>query len=116
MDDLGDKINSILSDPGALDKIASMAKSIMGGGEAKAEQTPSEGGDFGIDPAMLGKLAALMQKSGGKSDKQALLTAMKPYLSEKRRRKMDKALKLAKLAAFAELAAAEFGVGEDGDV
>ena len=31
--------------------------------------------------------------------------AMKPYLAEKRRRKIDRAMKLARLASLAELAA-----------
>ena len=33
------------------------------------------------------------------------LEAMKPYLAEKRRRKIDRAMKLARLASLAELAA-----------
>ena len=43
-----------------------------------------------------------------------LLEAMKPYLAEKRRRKIDRAMKLARLASLAELAAGE--MGEDDDV
>ena len=41
-----------------------------------------------------------------------LLDAMRPYLSDKRRSKMDRAMKLARLAEIAEKAASEFG-GED---
>ena len=43
---------------------------------------------------------------------------MKPFLSERRREKMDKAMKLARLAGLAGIAAAEFGLGEkeEGDV
>ena len=43
-----------------------------------------------------------------------LPAAMKPYLAEKRRRKIDRAMKLARLASLAELAAGE--MGEDDDV
>ena len=39
------------------------------------------------------------------SAKGDLLEAMKPYLAEKRRRKIDRAMKLARLASLAELAA-----------
>ena len=51
-------------------------------------------------------------------DRRALLEAMKPFLSERRREKMDKAMKLARLAGLAGIAAAEFGLGEkeEGDV
>ena len=43
---------------------------------------------------------------------------MKPFLSERRREKMDKAMKLARLAGLAGIAAAEFGLGVsvEGDV
>ena len=40
---------------------------------------------------------------------EALLRAMQPYLSEKRRLKMDKALKLARLAKLAGFAMDELG-------
>ena len=40
-------------------------------------------------------------------EEQALLAAMRPYLSEKRRRKMDRAMKLAQLARLARLAMGE---------
>lgn len=64
---------------------------------------------------MLGKLMGLLKTgASGDSERTALLNAMKPYLSEKRRTKMDKAMKLARIAKIAELAAGEFG--GDGNV
>ena len=120
MDDIGDKINAILSDPDQFGKIAQMAKSIMGGEPDKSREKAksrddddSDGGGFDLNPAMLSRISKLMQKSGTKSSDMALLEAMKPFLSDKRRKKMDKAMKLAKLASFAELAAEEFK--EDAD-
>mgnify|MGYP004550994531 FL=1 len=60
---------------------------------------------------MLGKLGKLLSgmKSQEPDNNVVLLEAMKPYLAEKRRAKMERALKLAKLAKFAELALGEFG-------
>jgi hypothetical protein len=111
-----DKLNGLLNDPGQMEKIAALAKSLMGG-----EDKPSGGGsaeaepDMGLDADMIKKIAALMGKHGPRDSEQtALLNAMKPYLSEKRRAKMDKAMKLARLAGIAELAAGEFK--GDGDV
>jgi hypothetical protein len=136
-----DRINSLLNDPKQMDKIAALAKSLMGeeGGTQKPQGTAkaaesggldpdmlgkltglfkndgSEDGGLGLDPAMLGKLAGILKKGGSEnSERTALLNAMKPYLSEKRRSKMDKAMKLARIAKIAELAAGEFG--GDGDV
>lgn len=114
MDDLGDKISAILNDPGQLERITGIAKSIMGGESPRETDAPlPDGGDGGFDPAMLGRLSELMRRSGEKSDKRMLLEAMKPYLSEKRRKKMDRALRLAKLASFAEIALKEFREDDD---
>ena len=58
--------------------------------------------------------AALLISASSASDsrEQALLAAMKPYLSEKRRAKMDRAMQLAHMAKLAQLALSEAG-GED---
>lgn len=55
MSELEDKINGILGDPAQMEKIAGLAKSLMGGGDAPAEKTKSAGG--GLD--------SLMQSLGG---------------------------------------------------
>ena len=71
MSELEDKINGILGDPVQMEKIAGLAKSLMGGsdsGDAPAEKTKSAGGgldslmqslggDSAIDPAMLARLS-----------------------------------------------------------
>ena len=68
----------------------------------------------GIDPGLISRISKLLSRSGsGDGERTALLNAMKPYLSEKRRSKMDKAMKLAKFAEIAELAADEFGGDDD---
>lgn len=112
MGEFEDKLNSILSDPEQMDKIAAMAKSFMGGAEETT--APDElfgGGDSGLfDMASLGKISRLISAGKAQNDeKQALFNAMRPYLSEKRREKMDKAIKLAGLARIARLAMGEMG-------
>lgn len=106
MDELGDRINQILGDPAQMEKLAGVAKSIMGGGPPKAEPAADTSG---LDPALMGKIAGIMSKRGVKSERLALLEAMKPYLSEKRRKKMERAVRLASLAGLAGLAMEEFG-------
>lgn len=110
MNELEDKLNSLLNDPEQMERFAGFAKSVMGGISAPDKsETPD------IDMGMIKKIGSLMSGSGAKSSRdEKLLEAMKPYLSEKRRDKMDKAMKIARLAAVAELAAGEFG--GDGDV
>ena len=106
MDDLERQLNSILSDPKQMEQIAGLARSLMGDG-AKNDPAPEPG----PDTALLGRIASLMQ-SGGEGREQALLKAMAPYLSEKRKGKLDNALRLAKLARIARLAM-EAGGGDE---
>ena len=106
MDDLERQLKSILSDPKQMEQIAGLARSLMGDG-AKSNPAPEPE----PDTALLGRIASLMQ-SGGDGREQALLKAMEPYLSEKRRGKLDNALRLAKLARIARLAM-ETGGGDE---
>ena len=110
MDEFGEKLNGLLNDPKQMESFASFAKSIMGGEMPFGAPSEPE-----IDPKLMQKLGGIIAKGDKEScNEKRLLDAMKPYLSEKRRSKMEKAMKLARLAAIAELAASEFG-GE-GDV
>ena len=132
MSEFEDRIYSVLNDPEQMDKIASLAKSLMGGGAQSMDSGDggmmgklgelakglSGGGSAGqespaIDPAMLGKIGRLMKAGNAQSsNERALLEAMKPYLTEKRRQKMDRALQLAKLARIARIAMGEMGEGD----
>lgn len=113
MGELEDKLNSILGDPAQMEKIAGLAKSLMGGGGPAPDSAPaSPFGELGLDPGLLQKLGRAMN-AGEDGREKALLAAMKPYLSEKRRGKMDRALKLAKLARIARLAMGETGGDDD---
>lgn len=129
MSELEDRINAVLNDPAQMNQIAGLARSLMGGEAEAAPPSGDEGGMFGKlgelaknfmgggsdgetlpDPAMLGRLSRLMQEGGiGKSREHDLLEAMKPYLSEKRRGKMDRALKIAQMARIARIAMGETG-------
>lgn len=113
MSEFEDRLNSILNDPEQMDKIANMAKSLMGSGSgdtAEPQTVPAQPFD-GLDPGMLQGISKIMSGLNNKQDdeKTALLEAMKPYLGEKRRAKMDRAMKIAKMARLAELAFGEFG-------
>ena len=119
MGEFEDRINSVLSDPGQMEKIAKLAKSFMAGGEKQAE-SPAEDTSAGIfdavpDPKLLGRISRLIQNGGGeKKQERALLEAMLPYMSEKRRSKMTTAIKIARIAGIARAAMGEMG-DEGGD-
>ena len=115
MSEFEDRLNSILNDPDQLGKIADMAKSLMGGGEepAPAQSPPPTQSPpvfDGLDPAMLKNMTRVLSGLEGQDDdKMALLDALKPFLAEKRRNKMERAMNLAKMARMAELAFGAFG-------
>ena len=61
--------------------------------------------ELDVDMGQLRRMMSALRGGGHDSATRHLLEAMKPYLAEKRRRKIDRAMKLARLASLAELAA-----------
>ena len=106
MDDLGAQINAVLNDPQQMAQIMGLAKNLMGGGEAPAAQAPAAA------PKPLGGLGALLQGGDRGKDRQALLEALRPYLAEKRQRKLERALRITRMAQLARGALAQLG-GEE---
>ena len=109
MDELEGRIQQVLGDPEQMAQIMSLAQSLMGG-EGQAPDAPDAPEP---DGGMLSKLGTLFKQQGGQSNQQALLKAMRPYLSEKRQRKMDRAMQLTRMAHLAQLALQ--GMGGDKD-
>lgn len=124
MSELEDKLNSLLNDPEQFGRVAQMAKSLMDGGlgdrisQAFGADAPSGADSAGTqstpDAEMLAGLGRVMSAAGAGSDKAALLEAIKPYLAEKRRGKVDRALKIARIARIAGAAFGENGGAGDG--
>ena len=122
MSELEDRINSVLGDPAQLEKITRLAQSLMGGARdsPSGPENPAAGpqelfSQFGIDPETISRVGGLlgMHTQDQTNNSQALLEAMKPYLSDKRRQKIDRAMKLARLAKLAGLAMGEMESGND---
>ncbi len=103
--DIGEKLNEIMSDPAALENLKQVADSLFSGGQGNAapsENTPAlkpSGGDDlfgGVDPAAIMSVIGAL-KSETNDDRSRLLYALKPYLSEKRRERVDGAVKILKV-------------------
>ncbi len=109
MGELEDRLNSILSDPEQMRRISSLAQTLMGGGESSAPTGKAEGPREGGFPGSPGPLLS-PPRSGG--DKAALLEALKPWLSEKRQKKLARAMRLAQMARLARFAMGDAGNGE----
>ena len=98
MNELEEKLNSVLNDPAELERITRLAAELMGGGEAPEAEKQEDGGLAARLKSMLG---------GGGSDKTELLHALSPYLRPERQARLRRALHLAKMARLAAAALAE---------
>jgi len=123
MADFDEKLNSLLSDPDAMSQMIQMAQSFFSSSQPNSD---SPSGDFApppppppsphidcdnlgssagfslpddLDPSLFIKLLPILRELGGKRDSHArqLLYALRPYLKEERRNKVERALQLARL-------------------
>lgn len=100
MDDLSEKLNSILSDPKSLESLKEMAENILG--EGAKPSLPSSIDTDGIDIASLMSVIGKL-KSSSNSENERLLLALKPHLSELRQKRVDSAVKILKLLELVPL-------------
>lgn len=104
MEGMEEKLNSILGNPEMMSQIMNMAQALGSGQQEKSESSPEPQNSIipaGLDPVMLQKIAYAAQNSGIDSQQQALLKALRPYLSQQRLTKLEKAMRAAKLAGLA---------------
>lgn len=102
MDDLSEKLGSILSDPSAMKELAQLASQL--GVDApgvhtapKAPDPPAEMHDNTDMTSLLTGLVPMMGRLSKEDDTTRLLDAIRPFLSEERRAKLDKAKKMLKM-------------------
>lgn len=96
MSELEERLQSVLSDPGELERLAKMARQLMGGGPAASPPEEERPSGAGL-PAGAAKL--FRELAGGK--KPPLLDAVGPYLDPDRRERLARALRLASAARTA---------------
>ena len=97
MDELEQTLQRVLSNPEEMEKISRMAAQLFNSGGAGGGQEAEEA----------------RRESESAPDKTALLNAIAPYLREDRRKKLQKAMRLARAARVAGVVLNEFG-GEGG--
>lgn len=112
MDDIASKITELLGDPEGMKRISDIASSLMSSRsqEKKEEPEPEQQGlsfgDMQIDPIQMGNMMKMMQvlkNQNQDDDNTRLLIALKPHLSEERRKKVDKAISLLKIVKLLPL-------------
>ena len=97
MDDLSAKLSEILSDPESMNRVREMAESIL---NEKPQPEPQKN-DFSAlaDIGEISQIMGLVSKLQSHNDdpRAALLSALKPHLSEAKREKVDTAIKILKM-------------------
>ena len=132
MEGFEEKLNNILGDPQAMGQIMALARSLGGSetpqeapsAERETEQVRKEetscsiGDVFGeLDPRFLQiGMKLLREYQRGDDQKTALLTALRPFVKEKRYSKLDKAIQVARLSRMIRVALEEFGKEEGENV
>lgn len=134
MAEFEDKLNSILGNQEAMSQIMALARSLSG--ESPKDPTPPpealpEGGgtyppaepqppDLSallgqVDPKMIQTGMEILRQVQSTEDRgTVLLDALRPYLREDRRPKLDRALQIARMVKLVRAAMGAFG-GEEGD-
>ncbi|MBQ7303245.1 MAG: hypothetical protein IJW89_06645 [Clostridia bacterium] len=113
-EEIGGKIQQILSSPESMAKLQSML-GAMSGVEATAPAPPPSpppsagglegllGGSGGLDLGVLTKIAPLLGNLGKENEHTRLLHALKPYLHGGREKRLDDAIRMMQFAAIAPL-------------
>lgn len=116
MDNMEDKINSILANPQMMSQIMSMAQSLGQSQPAQQSQesppAPQQEQELqkgnmnlgGFDGETLKKILSATQQTGVDRNQMGLLKALGPYLSRDRIAKLEKAMRAARIAGFAATA------------
>lgn len=117
MDEMQQKLNSILGNPEMMSQIMNMAQAL--GADQEPEPVsqpvsappgnPLQSALGGIDPGTIQKIIGIAQQAGIDRNQQNLLKALRPYLSEHRIIKLEKAMRAAKIAGVATTALGGMG-------
>lgn len=116
MEDLSAKLTQLLNDPDGMKQLQSMAQGLLGEGgldisalmpqeETKPAMPDLSGMMGGISPDQINMMVKLMSafNSTKDDDRTRLLMALRPHLSDKRKERVDQAVKLLKLASVLPL-------------
>ncbi|MBR3972607.1 MAG: hypothetical protein IKJ99_01490 [Oscillospiraceae bacterium] len=99
MDNMEEKLGSILGNPAMMQQIMSIAQSLgQSQPEPPKEETPALPD---IDPGMISKVMAMAGQTNIDPNQQQLLKALRPYLTHQRIERLEKAMRAAKLANLA---------------
>lgn len=103
MDSMAERLEQLLNDDNTISQIQQILSSLREGGGSSEKQPEQQDAVPQINPAMmnglLGMLPSLMggDKGGGSDPNVDLLRALRPFLSVKRKKRVNEAVKLVKM-------------------
>ena len=105
MENMEEKLGTILNNPEMMQQIMTLAQSL-GSNPPKQQNAPREpeipaSPNPGLDLSMIQKLSGLAGQSSIDQQQRQLLTALSPYLSKDRVSKLENAMRAAKMARLA---------------
>lgn len=124
MGEFDEKLNAILGNQEAMGQIMAMARSLSGGEEApvqempqvveadvRQEEPPDLMGLLGeLDPGMIQLGMKLLREFQQPNDRNAaLLQALRPFLREERRARLDRAMQIARMTRLIRTALGAMG-------
>lgn len=122
MAEFEEKLNSILGDQNAMSQIMALAQSLSGEKHEQAEETqpaPSQRNDPSpdlsallsqLDPNMIRMGMEIVRQVQGDEDRNtALLNALRPFLREERRARLDRAIQIARMSKLIRAALGALG-------
>ena len=121
--DLGSMLQSVLSDPEQMARIAQVAQGLMQPGADAASGTSAAAGtvaaspppepvrDDARDARLLATLGRAFGAETGKSKSTALLVAMRPYMKPEKQKKLDSAMRIARMVRVAGEVMRQIGGG-----
>ncbi len=102
MEGMEEKMAAVLGNPHLMQQIMSMAQTL--GGNADTQSPPPDIPPVDMNPELLRSIMGIVGKIGTDSHQQALLHALRPYLTDSRIGKLERAMRAAKLASLASTA------------
>lgn len=121
MDDVNEKLNALLSDPGSMAQIMQLAQQLSGsmGGDtaqpaavspAASPSPPPPAPLPAIDPQVIAKYLPLLQElTRDTSQTTQLLYALRPFLKDGKQNKVERAARLARLITIGKRFLSEGG-------
>lgn len=115
MDGLEEKLGALFSSPESMAQLKQLADTLagtLGSGGGDRTNGPDKGSDMpdGQDPRLMQLIAGVLREFQAPSRTGELVAALRPWLDEERGKRLEKALRIARLTRAARTALPELGM------